>query len=149
MGRGLLSKRRSVTEMYTLGHAKWSSDTPTNPHCGSVPHLTQRAGPYLRPNEGQTGPKYSKTGPKYSKTGSTTSKTGTKLSKTGSKQGLNSVKQGLNSVKPLYSTPLGSPTRCQKRSYVHVPRVPGPVVAVHDPWMCVPGRCTRVGIQGG
>ena len=32
--------------VHTLSHAEWSSDTPTNPHCGSAPHLTQRAAEY-------------------------------------------------------------------------------------------------------
>ena len=45
--------------------------------------------------------------------------------------------------------PLGSPTAIPKRSYVHVPVVPGSGMAVHDPWMCVLGGCLGRGITGG
>ena len=74
--------------------------------------------------------------------------------KTGPKQcqtGLNSAKQGQtvpnSAEKPLYSTPLGSPTGCSERSYVHVPVVGG--TGVHDAQNGGAGRVgTRVGYTG-
>ena len=113
-------------------------------------------------NSVKQGPKISKTGTKLSKIGPKTSKTGTKLSKIGHKTSLNPVKRPckpengvikpqipfLRLNYPCVLLPLGSPTSCQKRSYVHVPVVSGP--AQQRRWARVWSQGGyRVGIPGG
>ena len=80
------------------------------------------------------GPKFSKMGPKFSKTWTRLSKTWTRLSKTWTKLSktrtklskiqsngrvipLNRVEHAWDPETRVCSTPLGSPTACQKRLY--------------------------------
>ena len=91
--------------------------------------------------------KLSKMRSKLSKMRSELSKTVLFLSKTQSNGRVKPV-HGYNQPRDpetrLYSIPLGSPTTCSKRPYVHVPVVP--YMSVHD---AQNGGAGRVGIQGG
>ena len=86
----------------------------------------------------------SKTGPKLSKTGTKTSKTGPKLSQTAVLSLQKPQNPQIPGSEACVLLPLGSPTVSRKRSYVHVPRAPGPARGT-----AVSRTCTAGGYQGG